>query len=66
MRPLVSGMEISSSRGLKKTLKLAPGLIFGGFFNPWEEEISIPETQPIWKSYIYAPSTLGQSARKPV
>ena len=28
------------------------GLIFGGFFNPWDEEISIPETRPIRKSYI--------------
>ena len=27
-------------------------VIFGGFFNPWDEEISIPETQPIRKSYI--------------
>ena len=27
------------------------GLIFGGFFNPWDEEISIPETRPIRKSY---------------
>jgi hypothetical protein len=38
---------------VEKTLKLARGkekltsrgLIFGGFFNPWDEEISIPETQ---------------------
>ena len=29
------------------------GLIFGGFFNPWDEEISIPETRPIQKSYIF-------------
>jgi hypothetical protein len=29
------------------------GLIFGGFFNPWDEEISIPETRPIRKSYIF-------------
>ena len=64
MRPLVSGMEISSSRGLKKTLKLARGkekaylpraygpwegkLFFPWanlmvFYNPWDEEISIPE-----------------------
>ena len=49
----VSGMEISSSLGLKTTLKLARGLIFGAFFNPWDKEISIPETQPIRKSYIY-------------
>ena len=28
------------------------GLIFGGFFNPWDEEIPIPETRPIRKSYI--------------
>ena len=28
------------------------GIIFGGFFNPWDEEISIPETRPIRKSYI--------------
>jgi hypothetical protein len=28
------------------------GLIFGDFFNPWDEEISIPETRPIRKSYI--------------
>ena len=28
------------------------GLIFGGFFNPWDEEISIRETRPIRKSYI--------------
>jgi hypothetical protein len=28
------------------------GLIFRGFFNPWDEEISIPETRPIRKSYI--------------
>ena len=58
--PWVSDMEISSSLGLKKTLKLARGKenlasrIFGGFFNPWEEEISIPETRPIRKSYICA------------
>ena len=33
------------------------GLIFGGFFNPWDEEISIPKTRPIRKSYIlvYSP-----------
>ena len=36
----VSGMEISSR-----------GLIFGGFLNPWDEKISIPETRPIRKSY---------------
>ena len=23
------------------------------FFNPWDEEISIPETRPIRKSYIF-------------
>ena len=45
-------MEISSSCGLKKTIKLARGLIFEGFFNPWYEEIPVPETQPILKSYI--------------
>jgi hypothetical protein len=28
------------------------GLIFRGFSNPWDEEISIPETRPIRKSYI--------------
>ena len=28
------------------------GLIFGGFFNPWDKEISIPETWPIRKSLI--------------
>ena len=28
-------------------------LIFGGFFNPWDEEIPIPETRPIRKFYIY-------------
>ena len=28
------------------------GLIFGGFFNPWDEEISIPDTRLIRKSYI--------------
>ena len=52
---------MSSSLGLKKTLKLARGkekltsrgLIFGGFFNPWDEEISIPDTRLIRKSYIY-------------
>ena len=36
--------RISSFRGLKKALKLARGLIFGGFFNPWNEEILIPES----------------------
>jgi hypothetical protein len=53
-------MEISSYHGLKKTLKLARGketltsrgLSFGGFFYPWDEKISIPETRPIRKSYI--------------
>jgi hypothetical protein len=67
----VLGMEISSSLGLKKNLKVSPwegkaylpsprevsfssrGLTFGGFFNPWDEEISIPETRPIRKSYIF-------------
>ena len=70
----MSGIEISSSRGLKKTLKLAlgmkrltsrgptalgrvsftsRGLIFGGFFNPWDEEISIPDIRLIRKSLIY-------------
>ena len=64
----VSGMEISFSLGLKKPLKLArgkekvqplggkiffPWANFLSFFNPWEEEISIPETQPIWKSFIH-------------
>ena len=34
-------------RYVNLTLKLARGLIFGG------EEISIPETRPIRKSYIY-------------
>ena len=29
------------------------GLIFGGFFNPWDEEISIPETRPIRKTHIF-------------
>ena len=39
------------------------GLIFGGFFNPWDEEISIPETQPIRKSLI---AVMCQNAgRKP-
>ena len=68
----VSGMEISSSQGLKKPPKLAQGkklfppkgrrpaggklgLIFGGFFNPWDSEISIPETRPIQKSHICVP-----------
>ena len=51
-------MEISSSLGLKNTLKLAlgfssRGLLFGGFFNPWDEEIFIPETRPIRESYIF-------------
>jgi hypothetical protein len=58
---LMSGIEIFSSRGLKKNLKLAlvmkrlvsRGLIFGGFFNPWEEEISIPNIQLIGKSLIF-------------
>lgn len=45
-------MEVSSSCGLKKTIKLVRGLIFEGFFNPWYEEIPVPETQPILKSYI--------------
>ena len=29
------------------------GLIFGGFFNPWDEEISIPDIRLIRKSLIY-------------
>jgi hypothetical protein len=29
------------------------GLIFGGFFNPWDEKISIPETRPIRISLNY-------------
>ena len=62
----VSGMEISSSQGLKKPPKISPreetlssqgplargrlafpshGLILRFFFNPRDEEISIPETQ---------------------
>ena len=48
----VSGMEISSSHGLKKPIKLACGLNFKGFFNPRYEDIPIPETRPIRKSYI--------------
>ena len=28
------------------------GLIFGGFFNPWDEEISIPDIRLIRKSLI--------------
>ena len=30
-----------------------PWAIFGGFFNPWDEEISVPKTWPIQKSLIY-------------
>jgi hypothetical protein len=68
----VFGIEISSSRELEKTLKLALGMkklasreptalgrkpfhpvsFFGGFFNPWDEEISIPDTRLIRKSLI--------------
>ena len=45
----VSGIEISSSQGLKKPPKIIPSLFipganFKGFFNPRDEEISIPET----------------------
>jgi len=48
----VSGMGISSYGGLKKPLKFSPQANFMGFFNPWDEEISIPEThEPIWKLY---------------
>ena len=48
----VSGMEIFSSQGLKKTPKISsreasfsfPWANFKVFFNPRDEEISIPET----------------------
>ena len=41
------------------------GLIFGGFFNPWDEEISIPETRPIRKSYIsFHSSIFGMEEQK--
>ena len=29
------------------------GLTSGGFLNPWDEEISIPETRPIRKIFLY-------------
>ena len=46
---------------VEKNLKISPwdekltsrGLIFGGFFNPWDEEISIPDIRLIRKSLIY-------------
>ena len=48
----VSGMEISSSQGLKKPPKISPREVsfsfpranFKVFYNPRDEEISIPET----------------------
>ena len=40
----VSGMGISSSQGLKKPPKISPRANFKVFFNPRDEEISIPET----------------------
>ena len=41
------------SKHPEKYVKFTPAerLIFGGFFNPWDEEIPIPETRPIRKSY---------------
>ncbi len=32
---------------------LFQGVLFWRFFNPWDEEISIPETRLIQKSYIF-------------
>jgi len=58
--PWLSGMKISSSRGLKNPPKLAQGQKFlppkgrrpaGG--NPGDEEISIPDNRPIRKLYLY-------------
>ncbi len=40
----VSGIEISSSQGLKKPQNSSQGLILRGVFNPQDEEISIPDT----------------------
>ena len=40
------------------------GLIFGGSFNPWDEEISIPETLPIRKSFAYFYGALLQILKK--
>ena len=45
-RNTISGWAVGFTYG-NFTLKLGRGLIFGG------EEISIPETRPIRKSYIY-------------
>jgi hypothetical protein len=35
------------------------GLIFGGFFNPWDEEISIPDIRLIRKSLISCHQEMG-------
>ena len=71
--PWLSGMKISSSRGLKNPPKSARGKKYlppaglrplggknfcpwanlRGFFNPGDEEISIPDNRPIRKLYIY-------------
>ena len=40
----VSGTGISSYQGLKKPSKISPRTSFMVFFNPQDEEISIPET----------------------
>ena len=70
--PWLSGMKISSSRGLKNPPKSARGKKYlppaglrplggknfcpwanlRGFFNPGDEEISIPDNRPIRKLYI--------------
>ena len=43
-------------------------VIFGGFFNPWNEEIPILETRPIRKSYIltFVPNTESSSCTSPI
>ena len=55
----VSGMEISSSQGLKKPPKISPKVSFSFpranfkvFFNPRDEEISIPETHGPFRNCI--------------
>ena len=43
--------------GRKACLPRAVGIacmsLYGWFLDPWDKEIPIPETRPVWKSYIF-------------
>ena len=48
------GIEISSFCGLKKPPKISPRANFKVFFNPRDEEISVPDKQLTWQYCVNA------------